>query len=705
MQISPLAPSLPAELGRPFQLGSMVRVLPSLHQIHRNGTVEKVEPRLMRVLCLLAAQPGEVVSREDLLDAVWPDGYAQDEALTQAISKLRRALGDRARDARMIETIPKAGYRLIAPVEIEPDASDFIAPSPSAFLPSRLRPAIWGGAVLAGLALAVLFWPTADPAPANPQPIPLTTFRGQERDPAIAPDGQRIAFAWDQGESASMGLFVKQIGAEEPVPLTDPAARDRHPAWSPDGRLIAFTRHQDNERHLYVIPAIGGAERLIARLRVAVSAPLTWAPDGQSVVLSDRARPNDPNRLVRVALDGSSEQPLTDPSAGSVGDAQPVFSPNGQRLAFVRSTLDGIADVYLLDLPDSTPRRVTTWEREVLGLAWSHDGRALLAASLLDGGYRLWRIPLDGGEPTTLYVGTEPLFGLAFDAANGQLVYTASDIEVNIWQHGLDDAISRPIIMSTTWDSHPRLSPDGLRLAFASVREVAPEIWVSEADGRSPRRLTHFAGPYVGPPAWSPEGTRLVFDARAEGQADLYTVAAEGGPVERLTDTPHDEVHASWSHDGMWIYYASNQDGAWQTYALRPSDGVIRQITHWGGYAALERPDGAVLYFTRHGEDGLWQKPLPDGPETRVLAYPSASAWGAWDVTRAGLVVVREAEEPELVRIAPDTNRERVLARFPAVLPGNQRVVSMAPDGASFVYSHVERFESDLKRVVWSAPL
>lgn len=698
-----------AELDRPFQLGTVMRVRPSLHQIERDGKTTKVEPRLMRVLCVLAASPGEVVSREALLETVWPDALVQDEALTQTVSRLRRALGDRARDARVIATIPKAGYRLIAPVTVEEEpptvaATQGAAPASPAPGPGRW---LWVGAGLAGLAaLAVAAWVgRPDPALPTPQPVPLTTFRGLELDPAIAPDGQRFAFTWDQGESASSGLFIKQVGSEAPVPLTTPDARDRQPTWSPDGRTIAFARHRDGERRLFVIPSIGGRETPVFACATDRNTSLAWTPDGESLVLSDAARPGAPSRLLRVPLTGGEATPLTAPPAGSIGDAQPTFSPDGQRLAFVRSTLEGIADVFLLDLADGTPQRITTWEREVLGLAWSPDGRSLLAATLLDGGHRLWRIPLDGDDPRPIYVSTERMYDLDVSAATGQIVYTVSDVEVNIWRLEVASGARQSVIASTAWDSNPRLSPDGARLAFASTREVAPEIWVSGADGSRPRRLTSYEGAYVGPPSWSPDGTRLVFDARAEGQADLHVVPVAGGPVERLTDTPHDEVNASWSRDGQRVYYASNRDGAWQIFALRLRDGSTRQVTTEGGYAAMESPDGATLYITRNDADGLWQKRLPSGPEARLLPFPTASNWGAWDVTSDGLSAIREVDGPEWVRIDPVTGREKQRVPIPGRVPGQQRVLSTAPDGSAFVYSHVERLESDLKRVVWGSSL
>ena len=108
---------------RRFWIGSAL-VEPSLHQICLNGRLHKIEPRVMRVLLCLAARPGQPVTRDALLDAGWTDGLANDEGLTQAVCKLRKAFSDRATQARIIETIPKVGYRLIAPVSARPIASN-----------------------------------------------------------------------------------------------------------------------------------------------------------------------------------------------------------------------------------------------------------------------------------------------------------------------------------------------------------------------------------------------------------------------------------------------------------------------------------------------------------------------------------------------------------------------------------------------------
>lgn len=96
------------------------RFFPALHRIEGEAGTVHLEPKAASVLQLLAEQPGEPFSRQQLLEAAWPGLVVSDDALTQVIIKLRKALGDSPRTPEYIQTIPKRGYRLVAPVTVTP---------------------------------------------------------------------------------------------------------------------------------------------------------------------------------------------------------------------------------------------------------------------------------------------------------------------------------------------------------------------------------------------------------------------------------------------------------------------------------------------------------------------------------------------------------------------------------------------------------
>ena len=130
-------------------------------------------------------------------------------------------------------------------------------------------------------------------------------------------------------------------------------------AWSPDGRYIAFLRHlpeqkatvmSEQKTAVMLIPALGGPERKIAEVfpPAIACADLTWSPDGNSLVISDRDSPKEPTGLFLLAIDTGERQRLTSPPFPAIsswnGDGCPSLSPDGRTLAFSR-TADANADL------------------------------------------------------------------------------------------------------------------------------------------------------------------------------------------------------------------------------------------------------------------------------------------------------------------------------------------------------------------------
>lgn len=140
----------------PIRVGEWT-VEPTTNELRRGDEATRIEPRSMDVLRVLAARAGQVVTREELFASAWPNMVVGDEALTQAITKLRRALGDDPRAPRYIETISKRGYRLVAPA------------AAGTAIPARARSSrlpMWLGAPAIVLLLAAAGgWLLVSPAP------------------------------------------------------------------------------------------------------------------------------------------------------------------------------------------------------------------------------------------------------------------------------------------------------------------------------------------------------------------------------------------------------------------------------------------------------------------------------------------------------------------------------------------------------------
>src|SRR5215470_1004595 len=110
-----------------FHIGQW-RVDPALDEISRDGETVKLEPRTMQVLVCLAQRPGAVVSVNQLLDAVWKDLVVTPDSVYQAVAAVRRALGDDPKDPTYIANVPRRGYRLVAPLEVDAQAPNPLRP-------------------------------------------------------------------------------------------------------------------------------------------------------------------------------------------------------------------------------------------------------------------------------------------------------------------------------------------------------------------------------------------------------------------------------------------------------------------------------------------------------------------------------------------------------------------------------------------------
>jgi hypothetical protein len=209
-----------------------------------------------QVLALLLRHHGEVVTREALQRALWPaDTFIEFEhGINTAIKKLRQALGDTADNPRFIETLPKKGYRFIAPV------NDLVVEART----PRRRWRWWVvGTGLAVLAVASVFWLTSNLRRVSPVPlpVPLTSTPGRVEWATFSPDGDRIAFTWGPIGEEKRHIYVKQIGAEQTIRLTGDSTDDCSAEWSPDGRWIAFQRGlPSGAQALYKIAEVGGRE-------------------------------------------------------------------------------------------------------------------------------------------------------------------------------------------------------------------------------------------------------------------------------------------------------------------------------------------------------------------------------------------------------------------------------------------------------------
>jgi Tol biopolymer transport system component/DNA-binding winged helix-turn-helix (wHTH) protein len=614
-------------------------VQPSLGRISKSGLTVQVRAKVMDLLVYFAQHPGEVVSKDVLLRDVWGTEAISESALTRTIAELRQALGDDVEQPSMLETIPKRGYRLIAPVisETGDEARSSTAGRPTPDRDGRRRAWVWALAGAGALFVLGVVWmiPRGSPEPHEPmRSRQVTRLEGVERDPSLDPGGSQVAFVWNND------LYVKAVDSGEPNPI---ARNVFETAWSPDGQWIATYRNDGPPGHhkLLLVSPTGGSEREIGSFYNFACSCLAWSPDGRWIALTHKERPELSPAVFLVSTKTGERRRISTPPPEAAFDADPIFSNDGRRLAFFRnfSTGFGRFEIHILGIDGEGDRTVRTLEGLPMDLGWtSDDGGLVLAMQTPDNLAGLWRVSVDGKTFSAYEVGEN---AWRFSIKGDRLVYQRLVEDTKVWLASGPAApvkqTPRPFRPEGRNDSVPRFSPDGGRAAFVS----AGMIWVCQYDGTNCSQLT-FQGQAIDP-RWSPNGDSIVY-VNNQGNNDLYVVSVQGGLPRALTNDAASDGTPEFSRDGQWVYFRSKRTPEWRIWRVRVTDGIPEQVSDVGGTNPAEASDG--WFYLSRPMNGTIERMRSDGSRRHVLkgGLPTPVSWTLWrdmPLVRNGDVIVK----------------------------------------------------------------
>jgi Tol biopolymer transport system component/DNA-binding winged helix-turn-helix (wHTH) protein len=714
-----------------FRFGD-VEVDADAFQARRAGVPVPLEPKALEVLLFLVRSGGRLVTKAELLQAVWPGTFVSESALTRLVAQLRKGLGDDVHEARYIETVPTRGYRFVgrmngnpvAPLpSLDPHDASPLGPKIAALLH---RPKVWMAAGALGSATVIVLliltsWrrtlsPTPGAEGAGGRML-VSTASGFNAYPAFSPDGSTLAFASDRTGALEIWIRPLAPGARE-IQVTRDGQNNLQPAFSPDGRFLAFTSL--GQGGIWVVPVLGGAPR---QLTTFGSRP-TWSPDGRSVAFLS-------NDMVQIDLEGSSTsriwlvpavggeaRALTERWDPPGGHRSVSFAPDGRRLAFAAS-----GKVWLLDLETGKREPLEFLRPEhgagVAGIGvagevrWARDGRSLIGLGHQKNEVVLWRYDLEQrrAEVSSLMVVAEPMQFLEHVALGPDgrrmafaLVTTHGDLmSLSVGKDGLPSGEPVPLFPSlASRKTCPEFSRDGSRMCFQVWRPgEGAMIYTASGDGQNPAQAGRSAS--LSGASFDTQG-RLVLATRASpDRYRLIEVDPDTGVERTLREMPP----AGWtrlSPDGEEVAFmcggaplfavclagahggeprrlvASSDGVGWPSWS---PDGKYLAVEVYEGeetyVAVVPRTGGAPRRITRaHGQS--WPHSwTPDGRSV-VFAGQRRGVWNIYEVD------VLSGRERALTRYG----RAVVNVRYPASSPTGDRVV--------FEYSEVSAN-------VWVAPL
>jgi eukaryotic-like serine/threonine-protein kinase len=394
--------------------------------------------------------------------------------------------------------------------------------------------------------------------------IKITEQQGREVFPSLSSDGQSLIYA--SRLSGNYDIYSKRVGSRKTFNLTEGSlAQETQPALSPDGRKIAFRRTDtDGSGGIFVMSETGESPRLLINFGFNPA----WSPDGKEIVCAEipvesSSRGQTRSRLSIVnTLTGESRLLFA-------GDAvQPNWSPNGRRIAYWSYNEEtSQRDIWTIPAQGGEPVAVTSDDKVDFNPVWSADGRQLYFISSRNGAMALWRVAIDEesgkvkGEPQIVPIPASRLQHIAFSSDGKHLAFVQVSNSQNIEKIAfspLTGAVSGPpsaITHSSSEVTAPAISPNSETLAFQSL-SGNPDILALKLNQVVPNSVTEDKANDANP-AWSPDSKRLAFHSNRSGTYQIWTVNPDGSSAQQITKVAAPgAVLPVWSPESKYLAYS-----------------------------------------------------------------------------------------------------------------------------------------------------
>jgi Tol biopolymer transport system component/DNA-binding winged helix-turn-helix (wHTH) protein len=693
-------------------------------------------------LVVLASHPDQVLTKYELIEAIWKDRVVDEANLLQNIAVVRKSLGRKPGEAGYIETFPGRGYRLLGPVVIDedemhgpalpngepdgveaesidtPDAPppkpETVENSPTGFRRSwkwvaLILAAAVGG--LAGIGGLVMGWRHQEPGLTR---TPVARLDGKEFQSAISPDGKDVAFIVDRGDGQPSQMVVKLANRSQPLTISKNDWAYSSPAWSPDGKSLAFLRFGKQAGELVLAARDGTNERVLTHVfktrRGLFYHHLAWSPDGTQLAVDDANDPSDPFSIFVISVSSGARTQITLTPSHFIGDVEPRFSPDSQRISFIRLIHRSSQALMVVNTDGSGIREVSGETFQVTGQDWASDGRSLIFASNQNGEFQLWRVDANrSGAIPTLDPGgifADAPLQIAVARSAPVLLYSVLREDFNIWRLDLNSKEGLPqrwkeIINSSAQDASPQYSPDGNSICFRSDRTGDEQLWVSSAEGANPQQVTPGKlSPSVG--RWSPDGRSIVFNNSRDKQ--VYVTTRDSAGKWNVRTLGVIGTHPVFSTDGNWIYLGRNDTSVEAIFKVPAVGGPITVISKSHGLSFGASRDGKYLFYVKELADPfLWRISVSSGEVSKVLTGLLPYCGSCWAEGQDGIYYFGK-DDSSLVGQAIwfhsfKEEPDRVVAEYPeSLFPLGSGPFTLSPDGRYLLCVRMDSSRADVMR-------
>jgi len=625
--------------GEPKQIISFAEFeLNAAHRrLTREGKTLHLNAKAFDLLVYLAENAGRVVTKDEILNAVWADQFVEEANLKVQMSALRKALGERRDEHRFLVTIPGKGYKFVADIrnddrELVIESRRFsrlvveaeideemgrrgeeekisilpnVSSSPRLLVSSFQKIAVGAFVVLLALAFGVYQYFNLEKVNIPFEKIKFTrlTNNGKVASATISPDGKYIAYIL--GESEGNSIWIQQVGTADNVRLLPPVkAQVYELTFTPDGAHLFYNLFKDNnaDPEFYRISSLGGVSEQIPNV---IASYIAFAPDGKRIAYAQSDSAAGQNYLVIADADGGNQQTIAGKNHPNTFETQvPVvaWSPDGETIACLVNHFEADASyssIVGINIKDGSEKLLSEqrWYN-VFSIEWLKNGSGLLisASDKVSGSNQVRFLSYPNGEARQITNDLSHYDSLSATADGKSFVTTQTGKSSGIFvgETGADDFKE---IVSETGQLHPFVwTPEG-EIIFRSNQGGVSNLWMMDANGDNRRQLTANAQVDSRGLCISPDGKYLVFASWRSGKSNLWRVDADGKNLMQLTDGEAD-TRPKCSPDGQSVVYQRGLHSKPMLWKINLEGGEPVQLTDfYAKWNAVSNDGRRISYF------------------------------------------------------------------------------------------------------------
>lgn len=688
-----------------FQLGQWL-VTPLQNSVTKGGESKIIEPQCMALLIFLVEKQGQVVTREQLLEALWQDVVVNENTLTKTVAMLRNALEDDRKQPKYIITRFKKGYQLIADVSMnKPDVSHSThgtfrkkSSKSNAFLS---RPIFWQSGLLLLIVLAFFIWlvgSTRDNGPSFKRFTPITSSRGIERDPKFSPDGLFVVYSERSEDNSGFDLAIYSLSEKISQTLSRMNGDELAPAWSPDGKRLAYFNKRDGKCGLYVTyinyPNLIEQGEMLVTCGNNNEGQIHWLDD-DLILYSDRnINTMGQHKLYRVKI-----------STKYIKEVEGHYpfefavSPDRQQIALLEQSSDSFnLEVNQFSFKSKKTLPWLSGLSSFSDVTWFSDNQRLLISDIYQGKLDIVNM---AGDRQSLFQSNVMLGQPTLSPDDKIIALVQSTIQANVYETGnplfqSKDATEKeitPLVASNYHDYMHEYSHDGHKSGFISNRNGQHQLWIQDSGKEHSIELGFIGDSELLDFHWSPDDYRILI-MLTNGQIWIYSL--DDDSALRLNIGHNRIFYPVWDNNSDAVLFSRFDDMGPQLWEFDLVTKTQRKINRAGAVSSTVSPDGRYLYVLKT-VPGLWQINRKTGEELQLLDKIDTSAWGSLVAFNDGVYWREDIKTGYLIRHF-DTNNDQAttVLTVSQTININIRYFDVSSDQQSISFYRMFDYESDL---------